>query len=116
MQKRYDQAIIEHRLALDGRSLFDCQDNRIIITEGVAYGYEKKAVFSNNWKLIHSEGDDTSLLFDLSQDATEKNNLAQTQTKEVERLRAALPSTEAEGEALKVSKEVKEQLRNLGYF
>lgn len=107
---------IDHNLQLDGRNLFDCSDERFIISEGTPQGYEKKVVLQNNWKLIHSEGDGVSLLFDLSKDPKEECNLAKTNPEKLQELKALLPTEEIKGEALEVDRDIEEQLRNLGYL
>lgn len=107
---------IEHKLALDGHNLFNCRNEEIIFSEGIAYGYEKKAVFKNNWKLIHSEGDGVSLLFDLSQDPGENNDLGKIKIQELATLKSKLPKTGAKGEPLEHGDEVEEQLQSLGYI
>jgi len=107
---------IEHELALDGRNLFECSDERVLISEGIAYGYEKKAVVHKNWKLIHSEGDGVSLLFDLYQDPKEKRDLAKINPEKVQELKGHLPRAEVKGETLKIDRDIKEQLRDLGYM
>lgn len=107
---------IEHKLVLDGCNLFDCRKKRLIFSEGVAYGYEKKAVLKNNWKLIHSEGDAVSLLYDLSKDSKEINDLSKIKIQELGNLKVTLPRTQRDGETLKVGREIREQLKNLGYM
>lgn len=107
---------IEHQIALDGRNLFDCSDERALISEAVAYGYEKKAVVQKNWKLIHSEGDGVSLLFDLCQDPKEKRDLAEINPEKVQELKGHLPRTEVKGETLEIDRDIKKQLQALGYM
>lgn len=107
---------IEHELVLDGRNLFECSDERVLISEATAYGYEKKAVLCNNWKLIHSEGDGISLLFDLNQDPKEKHDLAKVNTEKVNKLKDNLPNARIKGEKLRISRNIKKQLRDLGYM
>lgn len=107
---------IEHQLALDGCNLFDCSNERGLFSEAVSHGYEKKAVVKNNWKLIHSEGDGVSLLFDLAKDPKERYNLAKANPEKLQELKAFLPKTEIKGEPLEVDKDIEEQLRHLGYM
>jgi arylsulfatase A-like enzyme len=107
---------IEHELPLDGCSLFNDADERPLISEGIAYGHEKKAVIKKNWKLIHSEGDGVSLLFDLSQDPEEKHNLAKLFPDKLAELKDLIPKTQVTGETLEVDRDVQEQLRQLGYI
>ncbi len=107
---------IGHKLALDGRNLFDCSDERFLISEAINYGHEKKAILQNNWKLIESQGDGVSLLFDLSKDPKEKHNLAKTNPEKLKELKTLLPKTQVKGDALKVDRDIEEQLRHLGYM
>ena len=93
----------------------DCAD-RFVLSEGTAYGFEKKAILRNNWKLIHSKGDKIDLLFNLSDDPKEKHDLSTENTEELKRLQSALPQTSKEGRALRVDNAVKEQLKALGYM
>ncbi|MFC1634148.1 sulfatase-like hydrolase/transferase [Planctomycetota bacterium] len=107
---------IEKKLELDGRSLFDNSEERFVLSEGIAYGNEKKAILRKNWKLIHSKSDKINLLFDLSRDPKEQHDLATRNTKELRRLQAVLPKTNEKGGALQVDKSVEAQLRALGYI
>jgi arylsulfatase A-like enzyme len=100
----------------DGQDLFGRSDGRLLTVTGICYGYEKIAIIENNWKLIHSEGDKVSLLFDLDKDPKEQHDLTQVHPDIVEQLKAALPTEVAKGEALKVTRDVEDQLRHLGYM
>ena len=111
-----DACGIDHRLKLDGRNLFDCSDKRTVISEATAYGHEKKAIVQKNWKLIDSQGDGVSLLFDLHKDPKEKNNLAGTNARKVQELKGYLPRNDIIGEALEIDRDVAKQLRALGYM
>lgn len=64
---------IKHKIIMDGRSIFNPQKNRFLLTEGIAYGYEKKALIFNNFKFIYSKNDDIKWVFDLDKDPLEKN-------------------------------------------
>jgi arylsulfatase A-like enzyme len=107
---------IQHKLTLDGQNLFDNSDGRVVLSEAIAYGYEKKAIIKDNWKLIHSEGDGVSLLFDLSKDPKEKHDLVALHPDKVAELKALLPKEQVTGETLEVDRDVQEQLRQLGYI
>lgn len=64
---------INYNYAFDGRNLFKTnKENRIILSEDTAYGFEKKAIHSSRYKLIRSMGDGITLLFDVSRDPKEK--------------------------------------------
>lgn len=54
-----------HNEALTGQSLVDPIPERQLLVEGARYGYEKKAVYAGDWKLIVSQGDDTAVGFSL---------------------------------------------------
>lgn len=107
---------IDHKLALDGHDLFDCSDTRFLISEGMDFGYEKKAIVQNNWKLIEGEEDGVSLLFDLSGDPKEKQDLAKINPEKLQELKTLLPKTQVKGEALEVDRDIEEQLQSLGYM
>lgn len=107
---------IKHKIKLDGRSLFDNSGERFVLSEGIAYGNEKKAILRKNWKLIHSKSDHVNLLFDLSRDPKEQQDRAAQNTRELQRLQTALPQAKEQGSDLQVNKSVKEQLRSLGYI
>ena len=107
---------IEHKIQIDGHRLFDNSEERCILSEGIAYGYEKKAILRNNWKLIHSKGDNVDLLFNLSEDPKEKQDLSAKNTEELKRLQLALPQISKGGRVLLVDDAVKEQLKALGYM
>ncbi|HIJ71476.1 MAG TPA: sulfatase [Planctomycetes bacterium] len=107
---------IDHRLKLDGRNLFDNSNERALVSEAVAYGYEKKAVVRKNWKLIHSEGDGVSLLFDLYRDPKEKHDLAKINPEKIQELKSHLPKAEVKGETLEIDRAMKKQLQDLGYM
>jgi len=107
---------IKHELEIDGRNLFSRSEERVIISEATPGGYEKKAIIKNNWKLIYSEGDGVSLLFDLAKDPREKHNLAETKPEKLQELIGFLPKTEAKSSMLEATKDVERRLRYLGYI
>jgi len=61
-------------------------------------------------------GDGVSLLFDSSQDPEEKRDLAKINPEKVQELKGHLPRAEVKGETLKIDRDIKEQLRDLGYM
>jgi arylsulfatase A-like enzyme len=110
----------EVNLSMDfqGIDLFDDDfSNRIILSEDVHSGYEKKAVIKGKYKLIVSEGDDITLLFDIHNDPREKNNLTQENPKIVSTLKEHLPfSTAKGGKNIVIDGELAKRLQNLGYM
>jgi len=109
---------IKHNLNLDGVSLFNREKKRIIMSEEVSYGYEKKALFKDKWKFLYSEGDGVKLLFDLSEDPKERVNLAERNPELIKRFMKNVVCEEyvEKKEVLRVDKEVEKQLHNLGYM
>lgn len=108
---------VEHDIETDGCSLLSVPDNnRIILSEGVGYGYEKKAFIKGALKVIHSEGDNVDLLFDLSQDPHERNDLSQIRPDAVSRMTGAAPQSETVGQKGKLEESIREQLQTLGYM
>ncbi len=102
---------------LDLCSLVSVPDNnRIILSEGVGYGYEKKAFIKGALKVIHSQGDNVDLLFDLSQDPHERNDLSQRRPDAVSRMTGAAPQSETVGQKGKLEESIREQLQTLGYM
>mgnify|MGYP000268175177 CR=1 FL=1 len=65
---------ISHNLMLDGENLFEIKnEKRAILSEAVGYGYEKKALFLEKYKLIYAREDNVKWLFDLDRDPKERN-------------------------------------------
>jgi arylsulfatase A-like enzyme len=57
----------------DGHSLMrKLPRNRYLLSEAIAYGYEKKALINKRYKLIYSKGDNVKLLFDIISDPLEQ--------------------------------------------
>ena len=57
---------IEPLSAMDGHALSDSvPDNRIRLIEATRYGYERKAAYRDEWKLVVSPGDDEAVGFSL---------------------------------------------------
>ncbi len=96
-----------------GVSLFDPVPDRRLLVEGARYGYEKKAVYDGDRKLVVSHGDDVAAGFSLPEETTLEL------PRPVQRsMRAALPpwpdgDSGAGGE--RVSKEARRRLEDLGY-
>jgi len=107
---------IEYGVPLDGGNLFDSSAPRSLLSEGVGYGYEKKAVLKDKWKLLHCAGDGVNLLFNLAEDPYEKHDLSKINPQKLHELKALLPKTEKQGGVLEINRQIQEQLRNLGYM
>lgn len=103
-------------LKLDGQNLLDTIDERVILAEDVAFGYEKKAVFEGQYKLYYSKGDGVRWIFDLEHDPYEKTPLDLPDV--ADRLIEFLPKVEGKGEEKKltVDEETRRRLRDLGYI
>jgi len=83
---------------------------RTLLTEGSRYGYEKKAVYDSEYKLIHSNGDHTTLGFEIPDETT----LQLPDDVKSELMRQLPPWPEGD-EVREVSDQVQTQLENLGY-
>jgi arylsulfatase A-like enzyme len=100
---------------LDGRSLWEpVPDDRPILAEGIAYGFEKKAVIMNDLKLLSSPGDDYEGLFTLGVDRLEAATIEDSAL--ADRLRSHLPETSVMGERVLATEEIEQHLRDLGYI
>lgn len=103
------------KLNLDGINLFHNVENRVILSEDVSFGYEKKAVFLNQYKLYFSKGDKVSWLFDLEKDPGENSPLDNPEVKR--KLLRYLPMKEKQGsERIQIDKDTRDRLRDLGYI
>jgi arylsulfatase A-like enzyme len=107
---------VEHATILDGQNLFEPSADRILTVTGICYGYEKTAIIKNNWKLIHSKADCVSLLFDVNKDPMEQRDLSKDFPEMLDNLKSALPTDVAESSALKITRDVEKQLKDLGYM
>lgn len=103
-------------LHVDGQDLLDSINKRVILAEDVALGYEKKAVFEEQYKLYYSQGDGIKWIFDLKNDPYEKRPLELPEV--ADRLMEFLPEAKKEGKEKKLSvdEETKSRLRDLGYL
>jgi len=63
---------VSHNLMLDGHNLFKDIKRRYILSEAAGYGYEKKALFLGEYKLIYSKNDNVKWLFNLKNDPSEQ--------------------------------------------
>ncbi|MFC4549767.1 MULTISPECIES: sulfatase-like hydrolase/transferase [Halorussus] len=104
-----------------GTSLFDSPAaDRTLLVESARYGYEKKAAYAGEWKLVVSKGDDYAEGFALS--AGESGSAVETAEipPAVESsLRDALPAfpdgDRGESGDARTSRDVERRLANLGY-
>lgn len=102
---------------LDGEDLFARTNGRVIFSEDIVFGYEKKAVFEGRYKLYHSKGDGVSWIFDLEDDPYEESPLNLPEV--ADRLIRCIPETvrgTKDEERIAVDEETKKQLRDLGYI
>jgi len=64
---------INHKMRFDGVNIFNAEGERPLLSEGIANGYEKKALIIGRHKLIYSKDDGIEWLFDLEKDPHEQN-------------------------------------------
>lgn len=97
--------------AMSGRShTEELSDDRILLTESARFGYEKKAIYLDGWKLLVSRGDKQEVGFTLPEETPCDI------PKDVEiALHDALPPWPSGTEDRIVSDRVKRRLENLGY-
>lgn len=106
---------IKHKIPFDGQSLLTPRNKAHVLSEEVAYGYEKKMVIEGEHKLIVSKGDGISLLFNLKDDPKEASPIDDPQL--AERISAWIPSKEAKhGKSQKITSDIEGRLRELGYI
>jgi arylsulfatase A-like enzyme len=99
-------------------------DERPIYSEGIAYGYEKKAVQFKGWKYIFSFYNEVEEIYNLEKDPQEKQNLIeqeQDQRKFFKKQLAAFlekggQDQFADEEEEPIDAEVKKRLKALGYL
>lgn len=104
---------LEGALACSGYSLSSSiPDTRVPIVEGVRYGYEKKAVYHDDWKLIVSRGDDATVGFSLPSETVQS-----IPDDAANRLHAAVPRWLGEGDQSddRTPESVAKRLEELGY-
>lgn len=86
------------------------EEDRVLLIESARYGYEKKAAYSGDWKLLVSLGDDQAIGYELPEE---------TATKLPAEIRAELyeklPEWPEDGVNQRVSVSVQNRLENLGY-
>ena len=96
---------------ISGHSYSDSvPSERMLLTEGSRYGYEKKAIYDSEYKIIHSNGDHTTLGFEVpSETMVELPDDVESD------LMQQLPPWPEGNEVREVSNQVQTQLENLGY-
>jgi len=104
---------IDHKIPCDGDTLLSSETERAVLSEEVAYGYEKKAIIHEDHKLIVSDGDRVSLLFNLLLDSEEKEPVDNLSLRKI--LEAKLPQVTRMGDKQNVTSEMERRLRELGY-
>jgi len=100
---------------MDGVSLLHDQRERPVTAQGMAYGYEKRAVVFGDSKLVVSPGDDYERAFRLGEARLEEGPVEDAAL--LERLRPLLPpDAVASGNRVEPTAEIEEHLRGLGYL
>jgi arylsulfatase A-like enzyme len=101
--------------SVDGRSLLGLLDRRPVLAEGIAYGYEKRAVVLGDEKLLSAPGDGYERTFRLGPDRREAVTVEDGAV--ADRLRRLLPGEpRVMGEQVEGTEEIVEHLRGLGYI
>jgi hypothetical protein len=96
---------------MSGESLGDSRDpDRVLLTESARYGSEKRAVYTDNWKLLISESDDVAVGFELPD---ETQTVLPTDIER--RLRSAVPPWPDGEDTRVVDGAVRDRLEDLGY-
>jgi arylsulfatase len=88
--------------------------DRGVGAQAMRFGTEKRSVRLESMKLIETRWG--TELYDLSADPGETNNLAQTQTEDVDRLQVYLPPERSGGQVNEIDDETRKQLESLGYM
>lgn len=106
-----------NNLVLDGENVLERNKNKPILSEDVAFGYEKKVVLNNNYKLYKSKNDNIEWVFDLKKDPQEQNPLSLPDI--AKKLSSYLPNfieKKQEKKKIKLNKDIKKRLEELGYM
>lgn len=88
-------------------------ESRSVICEGVRYGHERKAVYKNGYKLIHSVGDDTTLAATVDADGERFEDPPSDAV--VEELLGELPDDWGGDDRAETGRMVSNRLEALGY-
>jgi arylsulfatase A-like enzyme len=106
----------DHRTEMSGHTLFgDVPADRPVIVEDARYGYEKKAIYWNGWKLLRSQGDETTIGFALA--GEQPASIPTAIRSEMEAYFPQWPnqSPDAETGGQTISRTVEQRLNDLGY-
>ncbi len=99
----------------DGRSLLGPVASRPVLSEGIAYGHEKKSVVFEDTKLLSAPGDGYERAFRLGSDRREIGTIDDPAL--IDRLRRFVPGEPARlGKQVETTREIEEHLRDLGYI
>jgi len=88
--------------------------SRILLTEAARYGYEKKSVVTDEWKLIVSRGDGHQLGFKLPEEETA--DLPENIENQLKEALPEWPGGKKSGEMNEISRTAKHRLKKLGYM
>jgi arylsulfatase A-like enzyme len=64
---------VKHNMRFDGQNLFETDEERPLLSEASAYGYEKRALVMGKYKLVYSKDDGIEWVFDLEKDPEEQH-------------------------------------------
>jgi arylsulfatase A-like enzyme len=99
----------------DGQSLLGPMASRPVLSEGIAYGYEKKSVVFEGTKLLSAPGDGYERAFRLGPDRREAGTIDDPAL--IDGLRRFLPGKPARlGKQVEATREIEAHLRDLGYI
>ena len=102
----------------DGVSLLEgpVDAERAVVSEGIAYGHEKKSVVQGDFKLLSCPGDGYERVFALRPD-DRREQAVSADPQVQERLRASLPGEPVRlGDQVRGTEEIEAHLRDLGYI
>jgi arylsulfatase A-like enzyme len=106
---------IEVPASVDGVSLLETVDpDRPILSEGIAYGFEKASVVQGDRKLLSAPRDGFERLWRLGPDRREASVVNDPDA--LGRMRDAIPGRQAMGEQVERTDEIEAHLRHLGYI
>jgi len=106
-----DRLCSSYPSGMSGESLGDSRDSdRVLLTESARYGSEKRAVYTDNWKLLISESDDVAVGFELPD---ETQTVLPTDVEQ--QLRSAVPPWPDGRDTRVVDGAVRDRLEDLGY-
>ena len=89
--------------------------SRPVLSEGIAYGFEKKSVVFEDTKLLSAPGDGYERAFRLGPDRREAGTIDDPAL--IDRLRRFVPGEPARlGRQVEATREIEAHLRGLGYI